>query len=81
MEYFYILVVIALASYAGAQEIKVSKRQWIDGMKTAVPTAFCQKEQYFRACFKVTQEECEITAASATRICLKNKEKEIPELL
>ena len=50
-------------------------------MKTALPAAFCNSSMYFRQCFKVTAEECEETAASATRICLKENDHNIPNAL
>ena len=60
---------------------QVSKSVWMNAMSTAVPTAFCQAKQYYRQCFEVTQIECEETASSATRICLKKYKEEIPNLL
>ena len=50
-------------------------------MTTALPTAFCNASQYFRQCFNVTAQECEETAASATRICLNKNKSKIPSVL
>lgn len=55
------------------------KKAWIDAVSTALPTLFCEEKQFFRQCFKVSQEECEKGAASATRVCLNKYEKEMPE--
>jgi hypothetical protein len=64
-----------------ADEIKVTKKDWINRMSTALPTVFCQEKQYFRQCFKITAEQCEETAASVTRICLNKSKNKIPEIL
>ncbi|MEJ2097974.1 MAG: hypothetical protein P8Y38_12795 [Deltaproteobacteria bacterium] len=72
-------VLVCLAVNAGAAEVE--KEVWIDAMSTALPTAFCQSEQFFRQCFDVTQIECEQTAASATRICLEKYKDQIPAVL
>lgn len=64
-----------------AAEEEVSKSYWISAMKTALPAAFCNSEQYFRQCYKVTAIECEEVAASATRLCLNDLESELPNVL
>lgn len=64
-----------------AHAVEVSKSDWIKAMSTALPTAFCNSKQYFRQCFKVTAQECEETAASATRICLSSNKDKIPSTL
>lgn len=61
--------------------IEVSKSDWFNGMSTALPTAFCNSKQYFRQCFNISAQECEETAASATRICLNKYKSEIPNIL
>jgi hypothetical protein len=61
--------------------VEVNKSDWYNGMSTALPTAFCNSSQYFRQCFSVSAEECEETAASATRVCLNKNDKDIPSVL
>jgi len=61
--------------------VEVSKSDWYNGMSTVLPTAFCSSSQYFRQCFRVSAQECEETAASATRICLNKNDKNIPDTL
>lgn len=63
------------------QAVEVSKNDWLNAMSTALPTAFCNSVQYFRQCFTISAQECEETAASATRICLANNKDKIPEKL
>jgi hypothetical protein len=48
----------------------IDRKQWTDMMSTALPTAFCTPQSYFRQCFKISAQECEEVASSATRICL-----------
>ncbi|MDH4262163.1 MAG: hypothetical protein OEV78_03855 [Spirochaetia bacterium] len=60
---------------------EVSKKTWIEGMTSALPAAFCNSSQYFRQCFNITAIECEETALSATRICIKENEEKIPDVL
>lgn len=72
-------MLILIAAFAYADQI--SKEAWIKYMSTALPTAFCQSNQYFRQCFNVTQAECVDTAFSATRSCLEQYKDEIPDIL
>jgi hypothetical protein len=73
------LVLFCTAIPANADD--VSKVDWMNAMSTALPTYFCQSNQYFRQCFQVTQIECEETAFSATRICLQKYTEIIPAVL
>ncbi len=72
---------LCLLAAAPARAVEVAKADWIETMKTALPTAFCAESTPFRKCFKVTQEECEDAAASAVRICLKKFQSQIPDKL
>jgi hypothetical protein len=75
------LLGLVLASFwsleAGAETV-VTKAQWVEGMKTGLPVAFCKEGSYFRACFRVSAEQCEDTALSTTRVCLANVEDDLP---
>ena len=57
----------------------VDRDVWIAQFSMALPVALCRDNFYFRACFTVTPEECERTAASATRVCLAKFKKQLPE--
>lgn len=72
---------LCLLAAGPARAKEVSKAEWIDTMKTALPTAFCAEGTPFRTCFEVTQEECEDAAASAVRLCLKKLQSKIPAKL
>lgn len=74
-----IIILILFSGSAASQDI--GKKQWIDRMSTALPTNFCKSGQYFRECFRVSQQECEEIALSATQICLIDKADEMPNLL
>ena len=78
-----LLIVLVLLGVIAtiASAVQVSKQEWIKGMATALPAAFCRDGQYFRECFSVSQEECEKIAMSATRVCLEQHKEEIPEQL
>lgn len=75
------ILFVILCLPLGAYAVEVSKADWVNGMSTALPTAFCQSNGYFRQCFDISAEECEETAASATRVCLKKHRDSIPEIL
>lgn len=62
------------------KETTVTRKAWIEAVRTALPTAFCKPDAYFRQCFDVTQETCEDTARSATRTCLADVQKDLPEV-
>lgn len=70
-------LVLSLPTYAA----EIGRDDWINMMSTALPTAFCKSNQYFRQCFSVTAQECEETAASATRICLDKNKGKMPKTL
>ena len=76
-----ILFSCLLSFTASVHSIEVTKNDWVNGMKTAIPTAFCNSSQYFRQCFSITVQECEETAASTTRICLNKNLNKIPAIL
>jgi len=80
MKFIYLSIAIIMLPLS-AQAQQVSKKDWMNAMSTALPTAFCNSHQYFRQCFKVSAEECEETAISATRVCLNKNEKAIPNTL
>ena len=72
---------LCLLAAAQARAVEVAKAEWIETMKTALPTGFCAEGTPFRTCFMVTQEECEDAAASAVRLCLKKFQSQIPPKL
>jgi hypothetical protein len=47
-------------------------------MKTALPNAFCAERQYFRKCFKISEDICIKEALRATKVCLASMEDELP---
>ena len=57
----------------------VDRDVWIAQFEMALPVALCRDNFYFRACFTVTPDECERTAASATRVCMAKFKKQLPE--
>ena len=57
----------------------VDRDVWVAQFSVALPVALCRDNFYFRACFTVSAEECERTAASATRVCLAKFKKQLPE--
>ncbi|MBL4711941.1 MAG: hypothetical protein JKX75_05490 [Gammaproteobacteria bacterium] len=78
---FKLIVLTILLFPLNLSATEVTKSNWFNGMSTALPTAFCNSSQYFRQCFSVSAQECEETAASATRICLNKNDKDIPHVL
>jgi hypothetical protein len=78
---FLLLAFAALSVHVSSWAIEVSKAEWIEGMKTAIPAAFCSSSQYFRQCYSVTSNECEEATVSATRNCLAKYNTEIPAIL
>ncbi len=80
MRWCILFVIFVLLTSASANPEEVSKAVWIDRMFTGLPTAFCQRDQYFRQCFDVSQTECEETAMSASRVCLQKYKDQIPDI-
>jgi hypothetical protein len=65
------------SGYSGG--VLVDRDVWIANFSTALPVALCRDGSYFRSCFTVSADECERTAASATRVCLAKVKKQLPE--
>jgi hypothetical protein len=81
MRWGILVVVLVFLIPASANSQEVSKEAWIESVSTALPTAFCRSDLYFRQCFDVSQTECEETAMSATRVCLQKYKNKIPNTL
>lgn len=76
----YAFLVLSTWGYATAA-VEVPKSDWIAGMSTALPVAFCRSEQFFRQCFRVSSQKCEEVASSATRVCLNRYASQMPNVL
>jgi hypothetical protein len=76
-----IVLAVACSATAGAAEQTMPRDAWMGRMETALPTVFCKPESYFRQCFGLTAEQCEVAAASSVRVCLKKFKPRIPAVL
>jgi len=77
-----IVIFLGIATFScSILAVEVNKNNWVNAVKTALPTVFCNSNQYFRQCFNVTAQECEETASSTTRICLNKNKDKIPAIL
>ena len=56
----------------------VDRDVWTNAFEAALPVALCKNGSYFRACFPISQTECEQTMASATRVCTGKVRKQLP---
>lgn len=74
------LVLMSLAS-GPVVAAEVSREDWVEGMQATIPTLFCQRDQYFRQCFRVDAIECETLAASSVRNCLASLGESLPAVL
>jgi hypothetical protein len=63
-----------------ARLVKVSKKDWIEGMRSALPANFCADGSYFRSCFKVTEKECSKVASELTVSCLEKHGQSFPQV-
>ena len=81
MRIFMSCILLSISAISSVYAQKISKGEWLLGMKTGLPAYFCQEAQYFRECFTVDVIECENVASSATRLCLNELESQIPEIL
>lgn len=77
---FFIVTIISFLPFS-VYSVEVSKSDWVNAMSTALPTHFCKPKSFFRQCYSVTATECELVAASATRICLNKNKNAIPNTL
>ncbi len=71
------VVGVALSSSAAAGG-KVSKADWVEAMKSALPGALCPAGGYFLSCFKMTSQECQDVALTATKKCLASLDDKFP---
>jgi hypothetical protein len=82
MRYFLIIVavVVAASSISWAEDNTIGKQAWIEHMQNALPKAFCEQKQYFRQCFRVSEQECLTTASTVTNMCLNKLKAQFPEV-
>ena len=73
--------ILSISALSWAEENIVNKQEWTAHMQKALPNAFCEENQYFRQCFKVTQQECLDAASTITRQCLDKNKDDMPEIL
>ena len=76
----FLITAISILSFS-TQAVEVSKNDWVNAMLTALPAHLCKPNSFFRQCSSVTASECELAAASATRICLNKNINVIPSTL
>jgi hypothetical protein len=74
-----IFLISSMMISLNAEAIQVEKSDWINQMKTALPTYFCQSDQLFRQCYTVSANECQDVAYTATNVCLKKMDEKIPK--
>jgi hypothetical protein len=75
-----IKIILFISSLLFAQTI-ITKAQFTEHMKTALPNVFCAENQYFRKCFKVSEDECIKEAVRATKVCIASMESDMPAKL
>lgn len=59
----------------------IPKEKFLSAAETAFPVKFCNPQMPFRQCFNVTPQECEETVSSATRVCSKKLNNQIPNFI
>ena len=74
-------LVILFSNWSQAADLIVAKSQFTETMKISIPNAFCAEKQYFRKCFKTSEDECIKEAVRAIKVCLASMEDEIPQKL
>lgn len=60
--------------------VDVEKDDWIDSMKTILPSAFCQDNTIFRTCYKQSEEKCHEIATQTTSSCLMQLSPQFPPI-
>jgi hypothetical protein len=81
MKSLLLVFVLSFSFQSYAADTVISREQFVETMKTAIPNAFCSEKQYFRKCFKITEDECIKEAMRATKVCLISLKEEMPEKL
>ncbi|HAB36727.1 MAG TPA: hypothetical protein DCE52_01750 [Rhodobacteraceae bacterium] len=74
---FTLVLMLTGKSYA----VDINKQDWLNAINSELPAALCDSSTYYRQCFTVSAQKCEAIAASTTEKCLKNNEKNIPNIL
>jgi hypothetical protein len=69
---------MSMSSDVHAADRIISKSTWLEAMKTVLPNAFCAESEYFRKCFKVTQDQCIQEAVRATKTCITALSDDVP---
>lgn len=59
----------------------IPKDKFLSAAETTFPVKFCNPQMPFRQCFNITPQECEETISSATRVCSKKLNNQIPNFI
>ncbi|MDD3597369.1 hypothetical protein [Sulfuricurvum sp.] len=59
----------------------IPKDLFLSAAETGFPVKFCNPQTPFRQCFNITPQECEETISSATRVCIKKSNNQIPNFI
>jgi hypothetical protein len=76
-----IALALLVAGAGGAHAQSLPKAKWASMMRQVMPSAFCQKGAYFRACFAQDAAGCVRAANQAVDDCLRQHEAQIPDTL
>ena len=74
-----ILILSILSTEIMAQGIP--KDKFLSAAEIGFPVKFCNPQTPFRQCFTLTPQECEETVSSATRVCIKKLNNQIPAFI
>jgi hypothetical protein len=74
-----VLIVVFCMLSVNVMAEGVPKGKFVSAMETGLPVTFCNSKSFFRQCFNITDRECEEVAISATRVCVKKYNNEIPD--
>ena len=77
--YVVIAIIFGFSPCSFSQEVK--KESWVTQMEILFPVHLCQEDQYFRACFRVTEAQCSETMTKLLVSCLEQYSEQIPEML
>jgi hypothetical protein len=75
--FFHLLLSLSTAQAAET----ISKAEFVQGIRNALPARFCLDKSYFRTCFPLSAEACLASAKTAVNACSTSLEAGLPAQL
>ena len=68
---FIFVIIIALYSWGAEANPSATSQEWKKQMVKKLPSTLCEKNHYFKQCFKISKKTCSLQSKKLTVRCLR----------